>query len=659
MGRRLLTPRRRAAALCRDGAARRVHGQVLVIFAVALVALLAAAGIAFDIGRFYSERRFLQNAADAGALAAANALAQGMTDTQADNQARTILTRNFTGDPNGVTASLPPDDPVYESGHAGDPKYLINGILINGIDIRVAVQNTIPYTFGKIVGLNQSTIGGRAHVSMRADVLPIVVRHYVGSPGPNSAPPSPCTGSESFQDLMSTANTACLGTETNGTLRTAPSPGMAFDATNPNNDPSVHGPIISLVGQGAQASNSSSFRGFVVLDTRNFSSLTSNVFYNGVTAGTNSQTLKNIEAGWIAAGYPGPGFPPVISPPDPNDQIGLTSGNSAGVVVDTMGTRYRAGDEIVAAVYSGTVMTIPDFTLPGPTQPLAIGTTENRNNAVTMSVTKNSAFTGQVTMSAFADANDPTNPLTLGTLLPITFSPNPITPNGTVTWTQFQTSGAAAGIYTIWIQGHSSSPYLTDHYVPVAINVGSVARDFSSTPPPGALTPAGALVSIASTGGTATLDATFSATSLNSTYFGGSVTLSIEAGPGNGQTPGGPPGLGPTTFSANNFTLNKGDRQAVTTTFNAGSLDPGEYHLTLRATGTNLDGQKVTHLYPITLDVATASTSSDYVDIMGFAAFRITDVNANDVMGYAISPAYADMNDANLRRVLVPKLAPW
>jgi Flp pilus assembly protein TadG len=620
------------------------------------MALAGAAGIAIDIGRFYSEQRFLQNAADAGALAAANALAQGLTDDQAKDQARTILGRNFLGDPNGVTPNLPSDPPAYEPGHAGDPSYLVDGILVTGAEIRIAVRNPIPYTFGRIVGLDQANIIGRARVSMRADVLPIAVRHYVGAPGPNSGASYPCTGSESFQDLISTGDTACLGTETNSALRSAASAGSPFDSSNPNGDPSEHGPVISLVGQGAQASNSSSFRGFVALDIRDFSSATSNVFYNGVTAGTNANTLKGIEAGWInfPGGYPGPGFPPATTPPDPNDQVALTAGNSAGQIVAEIDTKYNAGDEIVAAVYSGTVMTIPDFTMPGPTQPLVIGTTQNRNNAVTMSVAKNAAFTGQVTTSAHADANDPTNPLGLGTLLPMTFSPNPLTPAGTVTWTGFQTSGAAAGICTVWIQGHSSSPYLTDHYVPVAINVGAVARDFAST-----LTPAGTLVTIPTTGGTGSITATFSTTNSNSTYFGGPVTLSFEDGPGDGQTPGGPAAMGSTTFSANNFTLAKNGSRAVTITFNAGSLGPGEYPVAIRATGTNLDGKPVTHLYPVTIDVATAGTTNSYVDIMGFAAFRITAVNSNDVMAYAISRMYASAEDAGLRRVLVPRLAPW
>lgn len=84
------------------GRARGEHGQVLVIFALALAVLLGAAGLAFDVGRFYSERRFLQNAADAGALAAANALIRGDTVAEADAEARTILSRNFLSSPSGV-----------------------------------------------------------------------------------------------------------------------------------------------------------------------------------------------------------------------------------------------------------------------------------------------------------------------------------------------------------------------------------------------------------------------------------------------------------------------------------------------------------------------------------------------------------------------------
>ena len=80
---------------------------------------MAGAGLAFDVGRFYSERRFLQNAADAGALAVANALIRGETNTDAEAEGRDILTRNLLGSPTGSTPTVA-ITPIYETGHAGE-----------------------------------------------------------------------------------------------------------------------------------------------------------------------------------------------------------------------------------------------------------------------------------------------------------------------------------------------------------------------------------------------------------------------------------------------------------------------------------------------------------------------------------------------------------
>src|SRR5205823_5843088 len=156
------------------------------------------------------------------------------------------------------------------------------------------------------------------------------------------------------------------------------------------------------------------------------------------------------------------------------------------------------------------------------------------------------------------------------------------------------TSGATAGIYTFWLKGHSPSPYLTDHYEPIAVNVGSIARDFTSSLP----TPGGTLLTVATTGATATVTGTFNTPNNNGTAFAGQVHLALQDEPAS-QALGGPPGLGAVTFSANDFTLNKGQTQSVTISINAGSLGPGEYEMAIRASGTNSAGQPVTHIYPI------------------------------------------------------------
>jgi Flp pilus assembly protein TadG len=623
-----------------------------VLACLAMCVLLASAGLAFDVGRFYSEKRFLQNAADAAALAAANALIRGDTTSEAIDAARAILTRNYVADPTGRAPALPPDPPEYADGHAGDPLYLSHGILISGGDIRVALKNDVDWTFARAIGFTSQAIGAQARVALQGDLLPIAVRHFIGAPGPNPGAAAPCSGGN-FQDLVATANTGCLGTETSGSLRDEPSAGLAFDASNPNNDPSNHGPIVTLVGQGANPSNNAWFRGFVGLDIRDFSSPTSNVFYNGVTAGTNANTLKNVEAAWVGTGYPGPMFPPATTPPDPNDQIAVTSGNSSGAIVAAIDARYGPGDEVLCAVYSGTVMTIPDFTMAGPTQPLAIGASQNRGGQVSMSLTKNFSFTGTVTTSALSDANDTSGSYPTSMVSGLTFTPNPATLPTTVTFATFATSGATAGVYTFWLKGHSPSPYLIDHWVPVAVNIANVNRDFTSS-----MTPGGTFMSVATTGATATTTESFSTANNGGTAFQGMVHLALEDGPDT-MTPGGPAALGPVSFSANDFTLNRGDSQSVTISINAGSLGPGEYPLTVRATGTNSAGQPVTHLYPITLDVATAGTSSNYVDIQGFTVFRITSIDSNDVFGYAITPVIPDMNDPRLSHGQVAKLVPW
>jgi Flp pilus assembly protein TadG len=628
--------------------AARPDGQVMVIFALGLVMLLTFASLAFDIGRFYSERRFLQNAADAGALAMANALIRGDTQAEADAQARDVLDRNFLGSPNGSVPTDPPVTPEYDTGFAGDPDHLSNGILVTGNEIRVAVQSNVGYTFGRVIGLNTNTIIARARVRSVGDMLPIAVRHFINAPGPEAGASAPCAiDTSTFHDLVATSDTSCLGTSTDGSLRTNPSPGAAYNAAAPDNDPSNHGPIISLIGQGAQPGNNASFRGFVVLDVRNFASGSSNLFYNGVTSGMSTNTLKAIEAGWIGPGYPGPDFPPVTTPPDPNDQVGIMDGNSSGIAIDDMVLRYRAGDEILAAVYSGTTMTIPDFAYSvGNTQ--TIGTTQNRNNLVAMTLTKNTSFAGIVATTAFTDWGDATNPYGT-TLSALTFSPEPATPNTTVRWATFATTGAPIGIYTIWVKGHSSSPYLTDHYYPVAINIGGVSRDFSSSS-------GGMVIPISSTGATGSGTMNFS-TGGSSSTFRGTINLSVEGGPqDNGVLPA---GIGSISVSPSTLDLSTTGTQTTTVTINGGSLSPGEYMLTVRATGTNLAGEVVTRQIPFTFDVATGATTNEYVDIQGFAIFRITSATSNSIDGYAISGVYADMNDPGLRRGQTARLVPW
>ena len=84
------------------------RGQVLVIVALGIIVLLGVAGIAIDVGRLMAERRHLQTAADAGALAACQALLSGDTADldAAALRAREVAGINIDGSPAGATATI-------------------------------------------------------------------------------------------------------------------------------------------------------------------------------------------------------------------------------------------------------------------------------------------------------------------------------------------------------------------------------------------------------------------------------------------------------------------------------------------------------------------------------------------------------------------------
>ena len=644
-------PGRHAAA--REGS----RGQVLVLFALGLVVLLAAAGIAFDAGRFLMERRSLQNAADAAALAAANSLIRGGSTTDADTEARAVLAVNLANGPNGIVAPLPPASPVYAPGGAGDPPELVNGILISGGEIRVAIQNTVPFTFGRVVGLVDSVVGARARVALRGDVLPVAVRRYINLPGPNAGAVAPCTiDPGTFFDVFATEITSCLGTDSDPSLRSAPNAGAAFDPTTPGSDPTNHGPIVEILGQGAQPNGSSDFRGFIALDIRNFAAFGTQIYYNNVTTGTQPNTLKAMEAGWISGGgYPGPMFPPATAPPDPNDQVAVMSGNATGIAIDAVNQRFGPGDAVLVAVYPGQVMAIPDFTLGTPPL-LALPTTGTVPDGGSFRVGRNQAFSGRVALSTVADTNDPANPMVLGTLTgadPIDYTPNPVTPSlgaGTsVSMRNITTSGAAPGIYALWIRGQAGSPYLTTKNEPLAIKVGTVSRDF------------GISSDVASQTVTTGASATFriAVKDAQNQAFGGSVSLSLEGL--NSALPGGVTA----SFSPSVVTpLGKNSKlYSSTLTVGTTGLGDGVHRFVVRVTGSNGEPtpRNVTRLHPIDITIGdgTSSGSDEYVDISGFAVMRIAAADTNVITAYAITPVIADMNDPALRRGQVARLVPW
>ena len=80
---------------------------------------------------------------------------------------------------------------------------------------------------------------------------------------------------------------------------------------------------------------------------------------------------------------PGPAFPPVTNPADPNDQIARPLGNDTAMVIGNFDEVFAVGDRLLLAVYNGTVMQIPDFSITPPsaiTLPTTTSSPENGPN---------------------------------------------------------------------------------------------------------------------------------------------------------------------------------------------------------------------------------------------------------------------------------------
>jgi hypothetical protein len=631
---------------------------VLVIFAIVLVVLLAFTGLAIDVGRQNAQQRQLQTAADAGALAACRALVAGASDAAAATEARNVARINLESSPIGEAGVIAADGArVYEDGHAGDPAYLLSGVLVSGTTVRVAISSAVPTTLVRVVGVEELGTVGRAKCSLQGGpAIPIVARRYEGAPGPGNG----------FVDFLATAATSGTGAVDAMNV-------LGYDGRTPASE-LVPGPVFELYGPGAKASNDSSFRGFVALDVRNFQATTSRVYYNGVTAGTNANTLKNMQGDYILTGYTGPAFPPVTQPADPNDQVAIMNGNDTAMVVGNFERVYAAGDRILLAVYNGTVMQIPDFAITPPSAITVPSTTSSPVNGPNFTVTRNDAFNSTVTLHLHGDADaaaighlewdvvpdPPVSPPAAGDMNEPTWSTNVFIPakNGTtVSMSGIRTNGVPAGIYTVWLEGHSGNPYFQTRRAPVPVKVGGATRDFSFA---NSTTSA----SIASLGGSATIPIHVSTSSASSQRWGtggSAVTLGVDAGSFTdcALTPA-TIGAGQLTLSATSVTPTSSGSGALSNlTISSVGLAPGCYRFNVRGYGTNGDGQPVVHLQPITFTVSTTSSSGSYVDIIGFAVFDVTDVDANSITGRAVSGVYADPNDAALRRAQRARLQPW
>ena len=110
----------------RSSRSPRERGQILVIFVLALVAIIAGVGLVIDGGFAFAQRRSEQNAADLAAFAGANALLNGAERDRrgARRRGRRTATPTASG---GVTVNVTRHVHDGQGGHHGAARELLRG----------------------------------------------------------------------------------------------------------------------------------------------------------------------------------------------------------------------------------------------------------------------------------------------------------------------------------------------------------------------------------------------------------------------------------------------------------------------------------------------------------------------------------------------------
>ncbi|HEV2250125.1 MAG TPA: pilus assembly protein TadG-related protein [Candidatus Limnocylindria bacterium] len=669
-----------------------------MLVALLFVLLMGFAALSLDVGRFYAERRYLQNAVDSAALACAQKYSQGGTVQTAWNAADNILQLfNLQANPIGAAITYPgAGDQV--NGYTAPLSYADNVVadqnLIGGIKpiaaplgCRVAISLSVDTFFIKLVQPNLAQIGmvTKAYATSRGGFLPSVTYKYSNGPGP---------GDGSTNNFIAwTMEGPDPGDPTGTTGKdyqcTASSDSGCSFAT-----PTDPGREHIIFGAGAKATNDSSFRGYIALDIRDFQTVDGSgnpihLAYNGVSPTASVNTLKSFEGQWIDKGYPGPDIC-TVDPANflPCAEIAALDGSSSGIFIADYNRFFKVGDVLLLQLYDGTVKSIPDFTIQAPS--LAVPATGSIAST-TVQYTMNGQFKASgsvISTELYPDngsltggAGDPstTNPFMNGAISPCastappagrlscgTMSLNP-TPAGvssySQTWNGLSSSGAQKGTYLAWLRGNATAPYnQRQHDSVVTITVAGQQKDFNLTSSTG-------LVAVPSVGTQADLSIRVRDSSGSTSWNGGanSVTLSWEACPGNVDPITGILSVlsckinGSAATTSVNVSVGSGS--SVEATFNVDTTTATSdrtYTGWVRGFGRDASGDPVNHVYPVTVTVNVVSGGvTSYVDVIGYAAFRITAITSNDVSGVAVSKTVYDPNDPLLAIAKKIRLVPW
>lgn len=120
------------------------RGQIIVIFALALVALVAMVGLILDSGSSFAQRRSQQNAVDLAALAAANDLIVSQGSANWVATARTVAKQNgYEHGVNGVTVDVTCENCPGQAVAVG----------VSGVQVTVGITAKHHNAFAGVVGM--------------------------------------------------------------------------------------------------------------------------------------------------------------------------------------------------------------------------------------------------------------------------------------------------------------------------------------------------------------------------------------------------------------------------------------------------------------------------------------------------------------------------
>lgn len=632
-------------------------GQAAALVALLMfLGLIAFAALALDGAMTYLVRRDLQNVADAAALAACTDLTNNGTNSSALITATSVVAANL-GSYEPFVGANPP------STNIGTGQGLVQGIEVSDPQVRVAVHRTVPTVLTQFLGRGDSIMVAQARCDLRAGggLMPIAVQRYDGGTG----------GTMTDYIANKTApiypTDSAMVTISSPPARYPPSfqvpvPLAQYTASDGALADTNTGPEVLLLGQSAETNNNtSSMRDLVLLDIRNVGSQTALEYYNG--ADSQADAAKDMSQNWIYQhGYPGP-YPEIGS------QVAILDGASNNFTARAMDTAgYRPGDVVATIVYDGYVWTVPDYKVtltPAANNGIATTLPVDSSTAVayTINIVKDGPqdWAGLLNFNLFLNFSN--GPAPTGTQ--ITLNGNPVTPDVGYTILNVPQAGWT-GTLRIWnTDAITIGQYLTGLNLGAQSSLG-LWRGSSSNFGFGA---------IATNDYSARTDSTHLDVRQGASNSVGLITFGVgTALPNSGQgcsaavhadillnsaiQPWG------TYFSsAQNSTvrIRRNQDKLVSLALNARSSAPtGDYvvRVTVNSPCNSLTIPAHSVDVPISIGIpAPTATPNRFVFIQGYAVFRISRVDANDVWGYAISPLYQSYND--IRIGLRPRLIPW